>query len=52
MNTYRFECVLLVQAENQAEAWQELSDELDFLSGHFGNVVGALIVGGELSEGD
>jgi hypothetical protein len=50
MNTYRFECVLLVQAESQQEAWQELSDEIYFLSGQFGNVVGALIVGGELSE--
>jgi hypothetical protein len=50
VKTYRFECVLHMQADTESDAWQELREELEFLSSQFGNIISFTIENCDLTE--
>ena len=50
VKTYRFECVLHMQADSESDAWQELREELEFLSNQFGNMISFTIENCDLTE--
>ena len=52
VKTYRFECVLHMQADSESDAWQELREELEFLSSQFGNIISFTIENCDLTEED
>lgn len=50
VKTYRFECVVHMRADSESDAWQELREELEFLSSQFGNIVSHTIESCDLTE--
>ena len=52
VNTYRFECVVHMQADSESDAWQEMREELEFLSSQFGNIISFTVDTCDLTEED
>ena len=52
VKTYRFECVVHMRADSESDAWQELREELEFLSSQFGNIISHTIETCDLTEED
>lgn len=52
MNLYKFNCVVWVQGETQADALKELHDEVEYHFGHDNNLVALESDEGELVETD